>query len=75
MQSILRDQDKFDAGREEERVVGIRKAFNIMRDLGIDEDIITLKLKEEYQLDDDEIMKYLENFVNSDHSPSRMKNI
>ena len=46
-------------GVEREREEGIKRIIDIMRDLVINEDLIAQKLKEKFQLKDDEVLGYL----------------
>jgi len=57
------DRELFDQGRSEGRIEGIKqsieKTLKIMRNLEINEDIISQKLREEFQLSDEELEEQL----------------
>ena len=57
------DRELIDQGRSEGRIEGIKqsieKTLKIMRNLKINEDIISQKLREEFQLNDEELEELL----------------
>jgi len=59
MQSLLRDQDKFDAGIEQGIEQSIEQTILILRELSTDEKLIATKIKEKFQLSDEDVKKYL----------------
>jgi len=54
----IRDESR-EEGRKEEKEENIVKTISIMRELGTDESIIAEKLKEKYELSDEEVEKKL----------------
>ena len=46
--------------KEEERGDNIGKTISIMRDLAVDEDIIAEKVKEKFELSDEEVQQFLD---------------
>ena len=64
MISSLRDQDMFDAGVEHGTKLVIKhycieRVIDILKELSIDEVLIATKIKEKFQLNDDEVKSYL----------------